>query len=237
MKPDALCTWRSLTDDRSVRWLKYSFGPGTANTLAVRLDEGTWLVVSPAVDAPSAALDELSKDGAVTALLAPNPYHHRGQQAWRLRFPEAVSYAPEGALQRLAKKSPDIVYHPIAELAERATARVSFFVPDGLKAPDMLLRVSAGGGNVWWMGDLFSNSAAGDQVWWLRLLAPLFGSGLGYRRNSKPGVVYVKDQGTWLRSIGGAIAAHSPSVVVPAHGDPVVDDTASRTQALVNAAR
>jgi hypothetical protein len=31
-------TWENLTDDGSARWLKYSFGPGKATTLAARLE-------------------------------------------------------------------------------------------------------------------------------------------------------------------------------------------------------
>jgi glyoxylase-like metal-dependent hydrolase (beta-lactamase superfamily II) len=73
-------------------------------------------------------------------------------------------------------------------------------------------------------------------VWWLRLVvARLAGSGLGYRRNGKPGLVYVNDAAAWLESTRAAIAARPPSVVVPAHGDPVLEDTAKRTQALLEA--
>jgi glyoxylase-like metal-dependent hydrolase (beta-lactamase superfamily II) len=229
----ALHAWQSLSEDGSVRYLKYRFGPGTANTLAVRRDDDTWLVVSPAMDAPPSALDELGADGAVSALLAPNAYHHLGQEAWRQRFPDAVSYAAEGALPRLAKKSRTIPYRPLAELSRRLGARVGLFVPDGMKSPDALVRVSVPGVTVWWLGDLFSNSSAEDQIWLLRVIAPWFGSGLGYRRNTKPGVVYVRDAPAWLKSIRDSLAADPPSIVVPAHGDPVCHDTAARTQRLM----
>ena len=180
-------------------------------------------------------LDELAEDGTVSALIAPNAFHHRGQPAWRRRFPDAVSYAPEGALPRLAQKSPGVPYRPISELIERVRPRVDPFTPLGLKAPDMLVRVSVPGDTVWWMGDLFSNSTAADQVWWLRrLVAPLAGSGLGYRRNAKPGLVYVRDRAAWLGSIRDALGRHPPSIVVPAHGDPVSEDAAPRTQQLLS---
>lgn len=39
MSVPSLHTWVPLTPEGSVRWLKYSFGPGTANTLAVRQDD------------------------------------------------------------------------------------------------------------------------------------------------------------------------------------------------------
>jgi hypothetical protein len=226
--------WVSLTDEGSLRALKYSFGPGTANTLAIRLDDETFVVVSPSIAPPSAVLDELAKAGGVSALVAPNAYHHRGQAAWRARFAGAQSYAPEGALPRLAQQSKGVPYRPLGELSERLPSRVALVVADGFKSPDLLVRATtAGGVTAWWLGDLFSNSGKDDQIWPLRLLGRLAGSGLGYRRNSKPELVYVADRGAWLESVRRAIAPHPPSIVVPAHGDPVLDDTAGRTAAVL----
>jgi len=54
--------WHDLTRDGSVRWLKYSCGPGTANTIAVRLEDGNWLVVAPSVGSANSVLAELSKE-------------------------------------------------------------------------------------------------------------------------------------------------------------------------------
>jgi len=233
MESTPLNRWQTLTSDGNVRWLKYSWGPGTANTLAVRLQDGTWLVVAPSADSPSSVLEDISKDGNVSALVAPNAYHYLGQRAWRLRFPGATSYAPAGALPRLSRKSPDVPYRPASDLIETIQPRVTFLVPEGMKSPDMLIRVSVAGATVWWMGDLFTNSAVGDQNWLLRLIAPLAGSGLGYRRNSRPGLVYVRNPRAWLHSISNALDAEPPSIVVPAHGNPVMEDTARRTRYLL----
>ena len=228
-----LNSWHHLTHDGSVRWLKYSWGPATANTLAVRLEDGTWLVIAPSVGSASSVLEDLSKDGTVSALIAPNAYHYLGQRAWRLQFPSATSYAPDGALARLARKSPDVLYRPAWELIETIRPRVTFLVPEGMKSPDMLIRVSVAGATVWWMGDLFTNTAVDDQNWLLRMIAPLAGSGMGYRRNSKPGLVYVRNSKAWLHSIASALEAEPPSIVVPAHGNPVTQDSALRTRPLL----
>ena len=231
----ALQTWAPLVPDGSVRWLKYSFGPGTANTLAVRPSGGRWIVVSPSIDSPPHVYDELARDGEVGALVSPNAYHHRGQAAWRRRFPGAVSHAPAGAIERLRKKSPEVEYRPLDD-STTFGEHVRVVVPDGQKSPDLLMRVIADDTTIWWLGDLFSNSTRADQVWWLRLVGRLAGSGLGYRCNSKPELVYVDDRAAWLRSIREAIAAAPPAIVVPAHGDPVIDDTARRTDELLRAA-
>jgi hypothetical protein len=236
MNPKDLNRWQYLTRDGSVRWLKYSWGPATANTLAARLADGTWVVVAPSVGPASSVLEDLSKDGTVSALIAPNAYHYLGQQAWRLHFPGATSYAPAGALPRLFRKSPDVPYHPASDLIETIHPRVTFLVPEGMKSPDMLIRVSVAGSMVWWMGDLFTNSAADDQNWLLRIIAPFAGSGLGYRRNSRPGLIYVRDPKAWLHSITNALDAEPPSIVVPAHGNPVTEDAARRTRTLLREA-
>lgn len=233
MKATGLNTWQNLTRDGSVRWLKYSWGPGTANTLAVRLQDDTWLVIAPSAGSPSSVFEALSKDGTVSALIAPNAYHYLGQQAWRLHFPGATSYAPAGALPRLSRKSPDVPYRPVSDLTETLHPHVTFLVPEGMKSPDMLIRVAVAGSTLWWLGDLFTNSAADDLNWLLRTIAPLAGSGLGYRRNSKPGLVYVQDPKAWLHSITDALDAEPPSIVVPAHGNPVTEDTARRTRHLL----
>jgi len=97
--------WRPLTACGDVRVLKYSWGPANANALAVRVGAQGWLVVSPPRAAPMAVQDELAADGGVSALLAPNAYHYLGQEAWRRRFPTATSWAPSGALPRIASKT------------------------------------------------------------------------------------------------------------------------------------
>lgn len=88
-----------------MRVLKYGWGPANANALALRLGGAGWMVVSPALDAPANAYDELEREGGVSVLLAPNAYHYLGQAAWQRRFPKARSFAPRGALERLAKKA------------------------------------------------------------------------------------------------------------------------------------
>lgn len=101
-------TWEKLIDGGSVRWLKYSFGPSKATTLAARLDDATWLVVSPPRNPSAAAFEGLGGD--VSALLAPNGYHHMGQAAWRVRFPHAKSYAAKDSLDRLGE---NVIRHPL----------------------------------------------------------------------------------------------------------------------------
>lgn len=226
-------TWTNLTDDGGVRAIKYSFGPATANTMAVKLDDGTWLVVSPGAKLPAGALDELAKDGDVSALVANNAYHHMGQGAWRARFPKAVSYAAEGSLPRLAKQATAVPFRPLAELTKVLPSRVRCLVPDGMKVPDLMVSVDSPKGAVWFSGDLISNTVKEDVKPLPRLLFALLGGGPGYRLNKVPSMVYVKDKEAWMGSLRRLFEAQPPSVVLPAHGNPLTDDAAVKTRALV----
>ena len=227
-----LFQWRPLTADRRALWLKYSFGPGTANALALKLASGGWAVVSPPSAAPSSVFDDLERSGPVTALIAPNAYHNLGQAAWRSRYPEAISYAPEGAFERLRKKTFGVDFKPLEDAAA-ALAPIRFFTPDGMKTPDALLHVATSEGMLWWLGDQFSNITRDDQTLPLRLLSKLVGSGLGFRCNGKPELVYVRDRAAWLESMRAALTVMPPAIVTMAHGDPVIADAAALTmQAL-----
>ncbi len=224
-----MSTWVEIAD--GVRMMSYSFGPGRANTLAVRLEPRSWLIISPSAGAPEAALDEIDREGAATALIAPNAYHHLGQTTWRARFPSAVSYAPEGALPRLAKVCPNVPFRSIRELT--LPSHVGFFEPKGMRNPDLMLRVDTPKGIVWFSGDVISNTTPADLVAPLRWLFTLVGGGPGFRLNNMPAMAYLKDRPTWKASVREAMAAHPPSIVVPAHGDPVTEDAERRTNALL----
>ena len=226
-----LHSWTNLAADGSIRVLKYSFGFGTANTLAARLDDGSWLVVSPAIGLPASALDALGQDGDVSALVAPNGFHHLGQATWRARFPKAVSYAPEGALARLAKKAAAVPFRSLGELT--LPARIGRHLPEGMKVPDLLLSVRAGDGAVWFVGDLISNTVAGDVKGFPGFMFRLLGGGPGYRFNKVPTMVYLRDKKAWKASVRALFEQTAPTAVVPAHGDPITDDAAAKTRAIL----
>jgi hypothetical protein len=228
----ALNNWQSLTRDGAVRTLKYSFGFGRANALAVRLDDGSWCVLSPPVGVPDGAFDALAKEGPVRALVAPNGFHHMGQKAWRERFPAARSYAPENALARLAKKCPAVPYLPVSELAGSLGARLALFAPDGQKTTDLLASAESGGERVWYTGDLISNTGPEDTNFLPRMMLTLFGGGGGYRLNRVPAMVYLRDKAAWRRAVGARLRDEPPTTVLPAHGAPVTLDAAQRTNAL-----
>ncbi|MFO0746186.1 MAG: hypothetical protein U1F43_11000 [Myxococcota bacterium] len=225
--------WEKVDAAGTVLALKYSFGPGTANTLVARLDDDTLLAVSPASGLPPAVLDALAERGDVSALVAPNAYHHMGHKAWRARWPNAVSYAPDGAMARLAKKCPDVPFEPLTKLAPHLGSRVELLVPPDMKTPDLLVRVDTPDGNVWFLGDLVSNLTKADLRLPVRMLFRLLGGGPGLRFNKVPTMVYLKDKAAWRAWVREQLALAPVAVAVPAHGDLVRDDAAARLAAAL----
>lgn len=225
--------WTNLTADGNVRALLYSFGLGTANTFAARLDDGAWLVVSPATGAPRAALEALERDGGVSALVAPNAFHHMGQAEWREVFPKAQSFAPEGAIRRLAKQARGIPFEALEPWAAQLPQRVRLWVPDGMKAPDLVASVASGSESAWFGGDLVSNTVAGDIKPIPRFIFGLLGGGEGYRFNKVPAMVYLRDREAWKASMRARVDADPPTVMLPAHGRPLRDDVAAKTRAIL----
>ena len=228
----ALYQWQALDSTGNVQMLTYSFGPGTANTLAVRLEDDSFMVVSPATNAADSVLDELGKLGTVSALLAPNAFHHMGQAQWRKRFPHALSYAPEDAIARVTKKS-GIAYLPVSDLHGKLGPHVHVVAPLGLKSTDLLVHASTPQGAIWFGGDLISNMHPGEGGLVFRALSRLTGGGPGYRFNPLPAMLYLKDKNAWKADVRERMGREHLMAVVPAHGHVATGETVARTQEIL----
>src|SRR5262249_50592593 len=92
--------WKTLSENPLVMVREYTFGPGSANALAVGLPNKKLLLVSPPTNIPAAELSALTSYGEVAALLAINGAHHLGLSPCRGAFPGAVTYAAPRAKDR-----------------------------------------------------------------------------------------------------------------------------------------
>lgn len=223
-------TWQPFAADGHLLWLKYWWGPGSANALAFRQADGDWAIISPPSAAPAAVFDDIAARGRIASLIAPNGFHYLGQAAWRARFPDAESFAPAGALARLAAKAPGIVFRPLEDHLDRF-APAHILIPGGMKTPDALISWPIGDGWLWWLGDQYANVGEADAILPLRLLSRLLTGGPGYHCNCRPEMVYVEDRAAWADDIADGFRRHPPKITVCAHGDPVVSHAEERTLA------
>jgi hypothetical protein len=209
--------WNVLAEDACVLWREYAFGRGAfATTLVFRGTDGL-VVVSPPTKLSDRDYDALAELGDVRALVANNSFHHMGQAAWRARFPDAVSYGPKAAIERLTKRSPGVNYRPLEDLLLPPHVRCD--VPPGYRQGEAIFTVKTRARNIWFSGDLLTNieRVPGPPVKWLFRWTD---SAPGFRL-FKPAVwILIKDRGAVREWMLDRLASDPPSVVVPAHGAP-----------------
>ena len=207
--------WNLIDNETCVLWREYAFTRGAyATTMVFRGVDGL-VVVSPGSGLEARDYDALREHGEVRALVANNGFHHLGQAPWRERFPEAVSYAPAGALAGLRKKAPAIAFRPLAELSLPAHVRCDD-IP-GFKTGETLVSVHTRKGTVWFTGDLLTNiqRTPGPPLRWLFTWT---NSAPGLRL-FKPAVwLMVRDRKAARAWVQERLASDPPAIIVPAHG-------------------
>ena len=96
--------WKVFDARTPILTCEYSFGPGTATSLAVGGKDGL-VVVSPPCRVASDVFEALSQHGPVRALVASNAFHYLGIPEWKARFPEAAIFAPAQSIARVENKT------------------------------------------------------------------------------------------------------------------------------------
>lgn len=210
--------WNVLDEDRAVMWREYAFTKGArATTMVFRGADGL-VVLSPAAGMDDRAFDMLGDLGPVRALVATNTHHHMGQASWRKRFPDAATYAPPGAVSVLTKKLPGIAIRPLTELS--LPDHVRYSDAPGFKGGETLLSVDTKRGPVRFTGDLLTNieRLPPPPIRWLFTMTD---SAPGFRLFRPATWIMVKDKRVLREWMLAELAAVPPSIVVPAHGQPV----------------
>jgi glyoxylase-like metal-dependent hydrolase (beta-lactamase superfamily II) len=232
--------WRIISDRA---WLhEYAFAKhGVANCLALRLHNGEVVVLSPALGLSEAAYAQLAQLGPVTALVATNGHHHLGIGAFRKRFPAARCYAPALSAPRIAKRNPEAgALLPLSELSSLLGDDLVIREAPGTRSGELWAFARGANGYLWFVSDILVNIETLPAALVPRLIFKLSGSGPGYRVFHAALALMVKDKRAVLRALLSDVQAHPPSIVVPAHGEPVGSpaapsggDVAERTLSLL----
>src|SRR6185436_10869846 len=133
---------------RPILTYEYSFGPGTANALAVGTGDGI-VVVSPPWRAPSGVMDDVAKYGPVRALVASNAFHYLGIPAWKERFQDADLFAPAQSIARVAKRTKLSGFRPLADAPSTLGREVELVDLPHYKTGEVLVRTQGERGMVW----------------------------------------------------------------------------------------
>jgi hypothetical protein len=216
--------WTTLAETPLVLLHEYSFGPGYANALAVRLPDGQFLLVSaPKLRSPE-TLRALAVHGKVAALLAINGAHHLGLSDCRSVFPEAKSYATPDARKRILKKgdSPGALA-PLSELEPLLGDAIAVVAAEGCKVGDVLVRVETERGTVLYCGDFIANIPTLPKNPLAKLMFKLFDSGPGLKVFRIFFTFFVANKQLLRDFLIREIEARPPAILVPGHGEVVIE--------------
>lgn len=230
--------WTCLDEDVGVWARTYAFNSsgGYSNTFVVRTGARELMIISPPNGMRPDDFESLEAHGRITAIVAPNGFHHLGLPEWIRRYPGAGVFANAKAAKRIAKKHPTLPpLRPIEELAAQLPEHVAVFDGPDMKVPDVFARVEVDGGYIWYSNDVLVNMPKLPSNPIVKAMFKWTRSGPGFVVNRlvmkflRGGPAF----GPWLKR---EIAEHPPKVVVPGHGFAVVEgDVAAQTRAVLEA--
>lgn len=213
--------WAVFDDGLPVLTREYSFGPGTARSLAVGGREGL-VVVSPPARPVEGDFAALARRGGVRALVASNAFHHLGLRDWKARFPDAALFAPAQSIARVEKQTGLTGIRPVAEVAALAAPGVEFVDMPNYRTGEVLVRVETARGHAWYVTDVIMNMPELPRHPVVRVLFGVTGSAPGLRYNRVAALFMVRDRRALRRWLADEAAKRPPRWLIPAHGD-IVD--------------
>lgn len=212
--------WTQLAAEPLVLMREYSFGPGSANAVAVRLGDGSLLVISPPTGLSARELDELASVGEVSALLANNGAHYLGLASFCRRFPNATAYATEAARERITHKSKQpLQLQPLSQLAPKLSGKIEVIAAEGCKVGDVLVRIHSERGPLLYVGDFFANIPKLPWNPLFRFMFKLTKSAPGFRVFGIFFRFFASDRAALRDFLIRELQRSSPAVMIPAHGD------------------
>ena len=222
--------WKVFDEKVPILTYQYSFGAGTANSLAVG-GEGGLIVISPPRRVPSGAIDDLGRFGTVRALVAPNAFHTLGLAEWKVRIPAAELYAPVQSIARVEKFSGQRNIHPVGELQAIAGPNMEVVDMPHYKTGEILVRINTAGGLVWYVTDIILNMRVLPANIVARFIFKVTGSAPGLRFNNVAPLFMVKDKAALRRWIVAEATRRKPRWLIPAHGE-IIDLESEREAAF-----
>jgi hypothetical protein len=217
--------WKIFDAQRPILIYEYSFGPGTANALAVGGRDGL-VVVSPPCRVAPGVLGDLAQYGAVRALVASNAFHYLGLPEWKARFADAAIFAPAQSIARVEKHSKLTGIRPLAEMVPIAGPRLELVDMPHYKTGEALVRITIDRALVWYVTDVIMNMPVLPKNPIVRLMFGLSGSGPGLKFNNIAPLFMMDDKAAVRRWITDEFRKAPPDYLIATHGD-VVDFAAN----------
>ena len=210
--------WSIFDGKTPVLLYEYSFGPGSANALAVGIDGGL-VVLSPPCGVDAGVFEDLSRHGPVRALVAPNAFHNLGLASWHARHPGAPIFAPAQAIPRLQKRTGLAGLRPLSEAAALTGRRLEMIDMPHYKTGEALVRIRSARGLAWFVTDVVMNLPVLPSHPVAKWMFKLSGSGPGLKFNNVAPLFMVRDKSELKRWLAAQADAAPPAWLIPCHGD------------------
>jgi len=210
--------WRIFDARTPILTYEYSFGPGTANSLAVGGRDGL-VVVSAPCKVADGVIDDLSRFGRVRALVASNAFHHMGIPEWKRRFPDAEIFAPAQSVARVEKQTRLRGIRPLAEAVAIAGSGLELVDMPHYKTGEVLVRAKTDRGLVWYVTDVVMNLEALPSHPVGKAMFALTRSAPGLKFNNLMSLFMVRDKKALKRWLAAQLEIAPPTWLIPTHGD------------------
>ena len=175
--------WKVFGAHTPLLTCEYSFGPGTATSLAVGGRVGL-IVVSPPCRVAADVFEALSRHGPVRALVASNAFHHLSLPEWKARFPEALVFAPAQSIARVERQTKIRGIRPLAEASAITGSRLEPVDMPHYKTGEVLVRVASERGLISYVTDVVMNFPKLPRNPIAKIVFGLSGSGPGLKFNN-----------------------------------------------------
>ncbi len=217
--------WKTIDEDAGLWLATYPFNKTKINTVAVRIQDGGLMILSPGLEVSDASFAELDAIGPVTALVSPGPFHHLGLPGWKARYPDARLFATTGGLARIPGQ------HKGLDLGLESIDALQALLPDSVyavempdqKHNDLFVAVTHAGQTTWFTNEVLANMAELPPNPLFALLFKWTKSAPGLRVNTFVMKLIGAKKPATKAFFDDQLAARAPSRLLPCHGD-VVDD-------------
>jgi hypothetical protein len=210
--------WKVFDADTPILIYSYSFGPGTANALAVSVAGGL-VIVSPPYRVADGVFGDLFPYGPVVALVASNAFHHMGIPDWKRRFPNAAVFAPAQSVARVERQTKLSGIRPLADAAAITGPDLELIDMPHYRTGEVLVRVKTARGLVWYVTDIILNMPVLPDHPIMKMLFSLSRSAPGLRFNNIGPIFMVKDKAALKRWLAAEYEKDPPRWLIAAHGD------------------
>lgn len=223
-------TWHPVEGHPEIFYGHYIVPNFMSNSIAIQVQAGEWVLVSPGEPMLQDWQERLAKPGDKISIIFPNHYHHLGVNAWLEQYPDAALYASQQAVDALIGKG----FPHVTDLEHeqpRLPEGYSVLIPPGHRGGDVwLAKQGAEQGAVWVTCDSFMNYARLSNQPVARAMQKLMKTAPGLKVSHFVKYLLITDKSAFKHWALKQVAHDQPMTMIPSHG--VVEQDVALPQRL-----